>query len=158
VDHKNHDQVFYRTFAMVLGALFGIFFICIIAARMIDSGEVYADEGAEARLVERIQPVGRVITDQAVLMQMAAATKVAREPYTGEQVMQKVCAACHNAALLGAPKTGDKAVWDARLKALGGMDALVASAIKGKGSMPARGGDPDLSDAEVRAAVELMVR
>jgi cytochrome c5 len=158
VDHKNHDQVFYRTFAMVLGALFGIFFICIFAARLIDTGEVYADEGAEARLIERIQPVGKVITDEAVLMKMAAATKVAREPYSGEQVMQKICAACHNAALLGAPKTGDKAAWDARLRAVGGFDALVTSAIKGKGSMPARGGDADLSDAEVRAAVELMIK
>lgn len=158
MEHKNHDQVFFRTFALVLGALFGIFFICIVAARLLDTGEVYADGGAEARLVERIKPVGQVVTDPAVLVKMAAANKVARAAYTGEQVMQKVCTACHSAGLLDAPKTGDKAAWASRLKSNGGLDGLVASAIKGKGAMPPRGGDADLSDAEVKAAVELMLK
>jgi cytochrome c5 len=31
------------------------------------------------------------------------------------------------------------------------------SVIKGKGAMPPRGGNPSLSDAEVRAAVDFMV-
>lgn len=158
MEHKNHDTVFFKTFGLVLGALFAIFFICVIAARLVDTGEVYLDEGAQARLAERIKPVAEVVTDPAVLMQRAAATKVARAPYSGEQVMQKVCGACHNTAMLGAPKTGDKAAWASRLKANGGLDGLVASAIKGKNSMPARGGDADLADAEVRAAVELLLK
>lgn len=158
MEHKNHDAVFFRTFALVLGALFGIFFVCIIAARIIDSGEIYDDGSEQARLEERIKPVGTVVTDPNVLMQMAAASKVAREPYTAEQVLQKVCGACHNSGMLNAPKTGDKAAWAARLKAAGGLEALVTSAIKGKGTMPARGGDADLSDAEVKAAVELLLK
>lgn len=159
MDHKNHDKVFFKTFGLVLGALLGIFFVCIVAARLIDTGEVYEDAGETARLLERIAPVGLVVTDPAVLMKMAAATKVARAPYSDEQVMQKVCGACHNTALLGAPKTGDKGAWGARLKAVGGLDGLVASAIKGKGSsMPPRGGDPDLSDAEIKAAIELLIK
>lgn len=157
MEHKNHDQVFIKTFGLVLGALFGIFFVCIIAARILDTGEVYQDGGAEARLEERLRPVGQVVTDPAVLVKMAAATKVARAPYSGEQVMEKICAACHGAGLLGAPKTGDQGAWAARIKATGGLDGLVASAIKGKASMPPRGGDGDLSDDEVRAAVKLMV-
>lgn len=157
MEHKNHDQVFFKTFALVLGALFGIFFVCIIAARILDTGEVYDDGGAGARLEERIKPVGQVVTDPAVLVKMAAATKVARAPYSGEQVNQKVCAACHGSGLLGAPKTGDKGAWAARIKDAGGLDGLVASAIKGKASMPPRGGDGDLSDDEVAAAVKLLV-
>ena len=39
-----------------------------------------------------------------------------------------------------------------------GMSALLANSIKGKNQMPARGGDPSLSDAEVKAAVELMLK
>ena len=35
--HKNHDQVFFINFGMVLAALFGIFFVCIIAARLLDA-------------------------------------------------------------------------------------------------------------------------
>lgn len=154
MDDKNHDKVFFQTFAIVLGALFSIFFICITAARMIDSaGEVYADEGAKARLEERIRPAGQVVTDPAALLQLASAGKVAREPYTGPQLVQKVCGACHGTGMLGAPKAGDKAAWTPRLKANGGIDGLVASAIKGKGSMPPRGGDADVSDAELKAAI-----
>jgi len=159
VEHKNHDTVFFKTFGLVLGALLAIFFVCMIAARMVNAGaEVYQDEGAQARLAERIKPVAQVVTDPAALMQMAAATKVARAPYSGEQVVQKVCGACHNTAMLGAPKTGDKSAWGARLKANGGLDGLVASAIKGKNSMPPRGGDADLADAEIKAAVELLLK
>jgi cytochrome c5 len=54
--------------------------------------------------------------------------------------------------VLGAPKTGDTAAWQARLAAEGGVDGLTASAIKGKGSMPPKGG-AQVSDAEIRAAV-----
>jgi cytochrome c5 len=52
----------------------------------------------------------------------------------------------------GAPKIGDKAAWAARLKA--GKDALYASALKGKGAMPPKGGNASLSDEAVKAAVD----
>lgn len=152
MDHKNHDKVFYSTFAVVLGVLFGIFFVCIIAARWI-TPDPPPDEEAYARMEARLKPSGTVITDAAMLVKTAAAAP-ARAPMTGEQVASKVCAACHNAGLLGAPKTGDKAAWTAR----GSLDALVASSVKGKNAMPPRGGDPSLSDAELRAAIEAMIK
>ena len=155
---QNNDQVFFRQFGMVMGALFVIFFICIAAAGWVSGDDGELDAEAKARIEARIAPQGKVITDTNVLVQMAAANKVARAAYTGEQVMQKVCAACHGSGLLNAPKTGDKAAWAARLSANGGLAGLVTSAIKGKGSMPARGGDADLSDDEVKAAVELMIK
>jgi len=37
------------------------------------------------------------------------------------------------------------------------MDALVQSALKGKGAMPPKGGNASLSDAEIRAAIDYMV-
>ncbi|MBL8483690.1 MAG: c-type cytochrome, partial [Rhodocyclaceae bacterium] len=55
----------------------------------------------------------------------------------------------------GSPKFGDKAAWAPRIKS--GTDALVGSALKGKGGMPPKGGNAALSDAEVKAAVEYMV-
>ncbi len=69
----------------------------------------------------------------------------------GQAVYNANCAACHNNMK---PKLGDKAAW-APLVAQG-TDALVATAIKGKGAMPARGGKPGLSDADLKAAVEYM--
>ena len=157
VEHKNHDQVFFVNFGKVMGGLFIIFFICIAAARLIDTGEGHGDDTGLQRLEARIKPNGTVVTDPAVLVAMASQNKVAREPYTGEQVVTKVCAACHDAGVLNAPKSNDKGAWAAR-KAAAGLDGLVKHAIEGKGSMPPRGGDSDLSDDEVKAAVEAMLK
>lgn len=66
----------------------------------------------------------------------------------------QACAVCHAAGVAGAPKFGDKAGWSARLPA--GVDGLTASAIKGKGAMPPRGGSQG-SDADIKAAVAYMV-
>ncbi|WP_339847866.1 c-type cytochrome [uncultured Halopseudomonas sp.] len=70
----------------------------------------------------------------------------------GKAVYDKSCAACH--AVLP-PKLGDKAAWAPRLKQ--GADALVVSVVKGKGMMPAKGGNTILSEADIRAAVDYML-
>ena len=69
---------------------------------------------------------------------------------------QSVCAMCHGAGLLNAPKPGDKAAWKPRIAQ--GVATLHEHAIKGIRTMPAKGGNPALSDAEVSAAVDYMVR
>lgn len=73
----------------------------------------------------------------------------------GKPVYDSACSACHTAGVAGAPKLGDKAAWAARLKS--GMDTLYASALKGKGAMPPKGGNLSLADADVKAAVDFMV-
>lgn len=156
--HKNHDQVFFINFGMVLGALVLIAVICVTAARLLDFGEAHADPDAQARLEERIKPVGTVITDPAVLVKLAAEQQASREPLTGEQVYTKICAGCHAAGVLNAPKTGDKAVWSERLKSQGGLEGLTKKAITGINAMPPRGGDTSLSDDEVKGAVEHMLK
>ncbi|RZI99077.1 MAG: c-type cytochrome [Rubrivivax sp.] len=89
----------------------------------------------------RIAPVGHVevkdVNDVATMK-------------TGEQVYQAQCAACHATGAAGAPKLGDAAAWGPRIKS--GFDALVHSALKGKGSMGPQGGG-DFSDFEVARAV-----
>lgn len=52
----------------------------------------------------------------------------------------KICAACHGSGLMGAPKFGDTAAWQARLDKHGSLDALVKQGIQGLGSMPPKGG------------------
>ena len=77
----------------------------------------------------------------------------------GQKTYQAACFACHGTGAAGAPKTGDKAAWKARIAQ--GDKVLNEHAIKGfKGStgfMPAKGGRADLSDADVIAAVAYMV-
>jgi cytochrome c5 len=85
----------------------------------------------------------------------AAASKGAAAGGSGKATYDAVCAVCHATGVAGAPKFGDKAAWAPRLKA--GLEALHASAIKGKGAMPPKGGNAALSDADVKAAVDYMV-
>lgn len=73
----------------------------------------------------------------------------------GKETYQQVCAACHENGLAGAPKFGDKEAWSPRIAQ--GMDKLFQSAINGKGNMPAKGGQPGLSDQDIRAAIDYMV-
>jgi cytochrome c5 len=96
---------------------------------------------AEEAVAKRIQRVG------SVEIRDASAPAVLR---TGEQVYQLACTACHAAGAAGAPKTGDAAAWAPRLKT--GYEALLNSALKGKGAMAAQGGG-EYSDLEIGRAV-----
>ena len=73
---------------------------------------------------------------------------------SGEQIVKAKCVECHVSGKDGAPKIGDRDAWVGRVRK--GLDAVIASGIHGRGSMPARGGLADLSDAEMRAAVIYM--
>ena len=75
---------------------------------------------------------------------------------SGDEVYNTTCAACHATGVASAPRYGNKADWAARVKL--GKDALRASAIKGKGAMPPRGGNDKLSESEVRNAVDHMLK
>jgi len=69
---------------------------------------------------------------------------------SGEEVFNAQCTACHTPGAAGAPKVGDAAAWAARIQT--GFDALVQSAVKGKGAMPPQSGG-DFNDVEIARAV-----
>ena len=79
--------------------------------------------------------------------------EVSGEPKTGEEVYKAQCSACHSAGALGSPKFGDAGAWGARIGK--GYEALLTSALKGKGSMSAQGGGA-FSDYEIGRAVVYM--
>ena len=72
---------------------------------------------------------------------------------TGEEVFKAQCSACHTAGVAGAPKLGDAGAWGARIAT--GYEALLTSALKGKGAMGAQGGG-DFEDTEIGRAVVYM--
>ena len=73
---------------------------------------------------------------------------------SGEEVFKAQCTACHApGAAVASPKLGDAAAWSARIRT--GFDALVHSALKGKGGMPAQAGG-DFGDVEIARAVAYM--
>jgi cytochrome c5 len=73
---------------------------------------------------------------------------------TGVQVYKAACACCHDAGAAGAPKFADATAWAGPNAT--GLQSMVASAIKGKGAMPAKGGNPSLDDFEIERAVVYM--
>jgi cytochrome c5 len=85
----------------------------------------------------------------------AAASADAGGKPDGAKVYASGCNACHATGVAGAPKFGDKAAWAPRAQQ--GVAALTASAVKGKGAMPPKGGLASASEADMRAAVEYML-
>ncbi|MFT4243801.1 MAG: c-type cytochrome [Acidovorax sp.] len=96
----------------------------------------------EKAIAERIQKVGMVEVRDAN-----------RPLRSGEEVFKGQCAACHATGAAGAPKLGDAAAWASRIKT--GLDALVQSALKGKGAMAPQGGG-DFNDTEIARAAAYM--
>ncbi|MBI1942813.1 MAG: cytochrome c5 family protein [Betaproteobacteria bacterium] len=73
---------------------------------------------------------------------------------SGKDVAGTVCSACHGPGVQGAPRIGEREAWAPRFSR--GIDGLVRSAIHGHGGMPARGGQANLTDGELRAAILYM--
>jgi len=95
-------------------------------------------------VAERIHPIGMVqVKDASDLSTLK----------TGEQVFAGQCTTCHTAGLVGAPKFGDADAWGPRIKT--GYEALLHSALAGKGQMGAQGGG-DFTDLEIGRAVVYM--
>ncbi len=122
--------------------------IIILLVNMVTSGTKVgagSDTLSSEAVTKRIAPVaGFALVD-------ANAPKVFK---TGEQVFTAVCTACHTAGVAGAPKIGDSAAWAPFIQS--GFDAMMNVALHGKGGMPAKGGNPTLSDFEVARAVVYM--
>ncbi|UOD51698.1 cytochrome c5 family protein [Orrella daihaiensis] len=73
---------------------------------------------------------------------------------SGEQVYALACAACHDSGAAGAHKFGDQVAWSTPIGT--GLETMINNVIKGKGAMPARGGNPNLQDIEIARAVVYM--
>jgi cytochrome c5 len=73
----------------------------------------------------------------------------------GRHVYVQVCAACHTNGVAGAPLYGKRSDWETRL--LLGKNQMMRSVLKGKGSMPPKGGNPSVTDAQAAAAMEYML-
>jgi len=128
--------------AVIIGiALVAHYAVGAYSARSLKDSPVMSDEA----VAKRLKPLGDLVVSDA------NAPKVLK---TGEQVFSGVCSGCHAAGVAGAPKFGDKAAWASRIAT--GFEQLVKNATNGVRAMPARGGNPDLSDTEVARAVAYM--
>jgi cytochrome c5 len=78
----------------------------------------------------------------------------------GETIYNSGCVACHGAGIAGAPRVGDKVAWVHRIAQ--GTEIIYEHALNGfqgtAGIMPAKGGFTHLSDEEVKAAIDFMIK
>lgn len=166
---RNHDLVFMKRFSMIIAALVVLTVVLILAARALYlSAPTDPNPLAEQRINERLRPVGAVYAGETGAAAMAAAAEAAaaaaasQVAYDGSldggYIYQQLCGACHTNGVAGAPKL-EQAAWTARIAQ--GTDTLIRHAIEGyqgeAGIMPARGGNPALSDAQVEASVRWML-
>jgi cytochrome c5 len=120
----------------------------------IDRPASFCDAGAYQRsliLKTKLLPaILACVAANAVLASTARGDMVA-----GREVYVQVCAACHTNGVAGAPRFGNRAEWEPRL--LAGRNEMMRSVLKGKGSMPPKGGNASVSDAQAAAAMEYML-
>jgi cytochrome c5 len=82
-------------------------------------------------------------TYSLLLSALALFAPVLANAQSGENTYKQVCASCHGAGVLNAPKFGDKAKWAPLIAE--GQVTLTAHAYVGVRAMPAKGGNPNLT-------------
>ena len=131
---------------LLLAAFFSfvvpIFLIIGLVTYVTSANKTAPGSDTEKAVSERIQKVGSV--------EIRDANRPLRE---GAEVYKVQCAACHATGAAGAPKFEDAAAWGPRIKT--GLEALVQSALKGKGAMAPQGGG-DFNDIEIARGVVYM--
>jgi cytochrome c5 len=135
------SQVFSDTMkTFVLPVIVVVGLVAYIAASF--RPQVVSSSNEVEAVAARIQKVGAV--------EIKDANRAAR---SGEEVFKAQCSACHATGAAGAPKFGDAGAWGARIGK--GFDALLTSALKGKGNMGPQGGG-DFEDFEIGRGVAYM--
>ena len=93
-------------------------------------------------VAERVKPIGELaIAGPKVLL-------------SGDKLYDLQCKTCHEGGLANAPKFGDTAAWSKVIAQ--GQATAIQHAIAGIRGMPARGGNPELTDEEVAGGVVFM--
>jgi len=164
---EEQSSTLVRDTSVVVILVVGVGLVACLVAWII-FGKASVDNSDEA-LAKRLAPVGSVNIGEPFLLDDAArapsSPPTATEPTPpavvaapadpGKAAYGKICFACHDAGVGGAPKIGDAAAWSSRREK--GTEMMVINAINGMSSdagiMPPKGGLASLSDDDVRAAV-----
>lgn len=167
---NKHDSLFLKKFSLVIIFLAVLTVGLILLARQLNQLLPHERTAqAKAQTEARIAPVGAVFAGRDGVAQQLAAVEAMKAAATanaayggtldGKVIYDGLCTACHTAGTGGAPKL-DAGGIGARLAAQG-MDGLVKRATDGftgaTGVMPARGGNPAITDEQMKATVEWMV-
>ena len=131
------------------------FAACFGLAAGVYAIEVPLTEEMRDAITARIAPVGHVCIQGTACGGAGGAGAAA--VVDGEATYNNACMACHSTGAGGAPKVGDLAAWEPRIAK--GVEALHSSGVNGVAgtAMMAKGGQAQLSDEAVIAAVDYMI-
>ena len=182
---QEQDRVFFRNYSIVIGILAVMIVIFLFLARLIGMDDSVHAAQRDKEVSEATQPVGTAVVAgaeepapaplapetvaqaDAAPAAAPAATPPSQTPAAptasadlGKQVYSGLCFSCHGTGLPGIPQFGDKTAWAPRVAK--GIDVLHEHALKGFTGesgmmMPPKGGNPALSDDQVKAAVDYIV-
>ena len=162
-----------------VGLVVGIVLLAYFAVGSHRVGETESKANTPEAISQRIAPMTRLVVESpkapSAALTPAVVSKAANAPIVamaipvslpakntgagvvsgGESVYKSTCSVCHAAGIAGAPKTGEKGSWAARIAK--GKALLHEHALKGLNGMPAKGGNAALADNDVKAAVDYMV-
>ena len=142
---NNHEEHKSPSTLQPMVIIFGLLLVAAIVIALIVGKPVEQVAAPVANVEQNIKPVAAV---------EVAPVAVANVERTGAEIVQAACAACHVSGMLNAPMIGNKEQWAPRIAL--GYETLTKHAIEGIRSMPARGGNADLTDDEVASAVAEM--
>jgi len=135
--------------------IFGVANVILATMNSISHDVLPPESNAEEDVIARIKPVAQVNIGEAPVVVAAAPVAEDTAEGPGAKVVTQVCAMCHATGMMSSPKLGDAKAWAPRIEQ--GIDTLYDHAMNGLNMMPARGGRPDLSDDDIKAAVDHMV-
>ena len=160
-----------KSYLTIVTLCFVLFIVVFVGNHLDIPGRADQDRstllGGGSGVGDRVAAIGQInvaVAKEESTSHEAEATSTEAAPATpaavdGKQVYDAGCVACHGAGIAGAPRVGDSDAWADRIGT--GLENMVANAINGfqgsQGMMPAKGGNPSLSDEEIEAAVEYMV-
>ena len=124
-----------------------VFIVTMYVTNSSDEKDNDHGSATDKATLERIQPVGKVSIEKAV-------TSIDFAQRSAEDLYPR-CQGCHDSGLMGAPKFGSLVAWAPIIER--GIDNVIQVAISGVGSMPARGGCSDCSDAELKSIIQYMM-
>lgn len=166
---RNYDLEFLKRFSMVIlflvALMLGLIFLATHLSKAIPP-EV--SKSAQLQTVNRIAPTGTVYAGAEGEALKAASAQAALDrakanvafggSLDGKVVYDGLCGACHTSGSGGAPKLAG-GEFKARLAK--GEETLIKHAIEGftgtAGVMPPRGGNPSVSDEQIKNTVEWML-
>jgi cytochrome c5 len=165
---RNYDLDFLKKFSMVIGFLVALTVVLMVFAHHLQGTLVpEADPAVAKRQLARIAPAGAVYAGATGAAAQASALKAAADKAAsqvayggtmdGSVIFNNLCTGCHTSGAGGAPMLTAAGMG---ARAAKGKDTLHKHAIEGfqgAGVMPPKGGNPALTDDQVKATVDWML-